>query len=232
MSGRGCARPLPVAITLPPMNPPKLLLASASPRRAELLRRAGIRFQAIPSRIRERAPRTTAGTRAASVALHNARLKAEAIARGRPGRWVLGADTVVALDGRLYAKPRDFGDAARMLARLQGRTHRVTTGVCLRRVPDGRREFTVTSRVSFLRMDAEAIRAYLRRVHTLDKAGAYAAQEHARLIIRRITGSRSNVVGLPMERLRRELRKIGPRFPRKGGAGEGGKRLAFRRAAA
>jgi septum formation protein len=207
------------------MAPPQLILASASPRRASLLRRAGIPFRALPARVREHEPPTTAGKRAAAVALHNARLKAGAVARACPGRWVLGADTVVALDGRLYAKPRDLAHAARMLSRLQGRTHRVTTGVCLRRAPGGRAEFTVTSRVTFRPMDAAAIAGYLKRVHALDKAGAYAAQERAHLIILRVRGSWSNVVGLPMERLRRELRALG--LP----PGRGGKRLAFSGAA-
>jgi septum formation protein len=152
----------------------------------------------------------------------NAEAKAATVARAHPRRWVLGADTVVVLDHHLFGKPRDAADAVRMLGRLQGRTHRVITAVCLLRPPDRGRRFAVTSWVTFRAMDAEGIRGYLRRVHTLDKAGAYAAQEHAGLIIRRVTGSWSNVVGLPMERLSRELRGVGfpVRAPR-------AKRLAF-----
>lgn len=199
-----------------------LILASCSPRRASLLRAAGIPFRAVPSRVREHEPRTGERAPAATVARHNARLKCEAVARALPGCWVLGADTVVALAGRMFGKPRDLAEAARILARLAGRTHRVVTAVCLSRWPGRRRQFTVTSHVTFRPLDAEGIRRYLRRVHTLDKAGAYAAQEHARLIIRRIRGSRTNVVGLPMERLRRELRSVG--FPARATRA---KRLAF-----
>ena len=199
-----------------------LILASASPRRASLLRGAGIPFVAVESRARERVrpPRGPGGPRL--LAMANAEAKAAAVARAHPGRWVLGADTVVVLDHHLFGKPRDAADAVRMLGRLQGRTHRVITAVCLVRSPDRGRRFAVTSRVTFRAMDAEGIRGYLRRVHTLDKAGAYAAQEHAGLIIRRVTGSWSNVVGLPMERLGRELRAVGfpARAPR-------AKRLAF-----
>ena len=201
-----------------------LILASRSPRRTSLLRGAGIPFVAVDSRARERSrpPRGPGGPRL--LAMANAEAKAAAVARAHPGRWVLGADTVVVLDRHLFGKPRNIADAARMLGRLQGRTHRVITAVCLLRPPGRGRRFAVTSRVTFRALDAEGIRGYLRRVHTLDKAGAYAAQEHAWLIIRRVTGSWSNVVGLPMERLRRELRALG--LP----SGGRGKRLAFSRA--
>jgi septum formation protein len=119
---------------------------------------------------------------------------------------VLAADTLVYIGTTLFGKPLDLDDAFRMLTQLQGATHQVVTGVCLIHLRGHRqRIFFETSDVTFRSLAPEEIRHYLARIDPLDKAGAYAIQEHGDLIIREITGSFSNVVGLPMERLKAEL---------------------------
>lgn len=141
-----------------------------------------------------------------TLTVENARLKALAIARGHPGSVVLGADTLVYLDGMPIGKPRDLADAAGMLRRLSGRTHRVCTGVAL--IADGGAEerlFHVISEVTFKALSDEIIRDYHSRIQPLDKAGAYAVQDESAMIIESVEGSWSNVKGLPMERLREEL---------------------------
>lgn len=133
---------------------------------------------------------------------HNARLKAGAVAARHPGALVLGADTLVYLNGDPLGKPASEDEAAAMLRRLSGRTHTVCTGVCLAGPGSGEPDcFHDLTLVTFRPLTEEIISEYLRRVHVLDKAGAYAAQEHGELIIERMDGSWSNVVGLPVEAL-------------------------------
>ena len=136
----------------------------------------------------------------------NAHLKARDVSEKFPDALVLGADTLVFLGSEILGKPADFADAKRMLALLQGRTHQVVTGVSL--IHQRRRRerlFAVSTEVTFLRLTSEQIQEYLSKVNPLDKAGAYAIQEHGRMIVSKISGSHSNVVGLPLERLRAEL---------------------------
>jgi len=180
-----------------------LILASASPRRADLLRQLGLEFQIIPSAAAE----THHGQLTVrELCQLNAYRKAHAVARQHPDALVLGADTLVCLGNRLYGKPADLADAARMLAELEGRTHQVITGVCLTHQRKHRRRlFAAITDVTFRALDAAAIERYLEHVHPLDKAGAYAIQEHGELIVREISGSFSNVVGLPLEQLQTEL---------------------------
>jgi septum formation protein len=119
---------------------------------------------------------------------------------------VLGADTLVFLDGEIMGKPADIADAQRMLTRLQGRTHQVVTGVSLIHLRAyHERMFAVSTDVTFHPLDAEQVRDYLAKINPLDKAGAYAAQEHSEKIIAEISGSYSNVIGLPIERVEEEL---------------------------
>lgn len=183
----------------------KLILASASPRRRDLLDEAGIPFEVRKPRVRERTANSLSNVSPRVLAIHNAVLKASAVARKFPNRWVLGADTIVVFQGEIFGKPSNMMEARRMLERLVGQEHRVVTGVCLSRGKQ-RKTFAVTSWVRFKRLTPSGIREYLRRIHPLDKAGAYAAQECADRIIQRVRGSFSNVVGLPMERLKREWR--------------------------
>jgi septum formation protein len=136
----------------------------------------------------------------------NARRKARAVAKKNPDSLVLGADTLVFLDGEIMGKPASPADAERMLTRLQGRTHQVVTGISLIHLRAHReRIFAVGTEVMFHPLDAGQIRDYLAKVNPLDKAGAYAIQEHGDLIISEISGSYSNVVGLPVERLKGEI---------------------------
>ncbi len=140
------------------------------------------------------------------VAVTNACRKAISVADAHRDATVIGADTVVALGNRLFGKPADASAAAAMLSELSENTHEVTTGVCLVQRSTG--ELTVfadTTRVTFRRLTARQIRDYIDHVHVLDKAGGYAIQEPGDALVRRISGSFTNVVGLPVERLREVL---------------------------
>lgn len=182
---------------------PPLILASASPRRQELLRQAGLVFKVLPSEAAEiHQPQLTAR----ELAQVNAYRKARAIAKKNPDALVLGADTLVALETDLFAKPETLEAAYTMLQQLQGRTHEVVTGICLLHLRNHRQKvFAESTAVTFRPLDAVAIRRYLNLVNPLDKAGGYAIQEEGDLIVEKIAGSYTNVVGLPVERLVIEL---------------------------
>ena len=140
----------------------------------------------------------------------NAHRKARAVAKKNPDALVIGADTLVFLDDETLGKPSDLADAQRMLMRLQGRAHHVVTGVSLIHLRAHReRIFAVSTDIWFHPLDAGQICDYLSLIHPLDKAGAYAIQDHGEKIISHIYGSYSNVVGLPLERVREELRQWG-----------------------
>lgn len=177
-----------------------LILASASPRRQELLEEAGITFRIDPPDIPEWDAASHPELSPAELVQANARRKAQAVATRHPNLPVLAADTLVCCEGRILGKPADQAEAARMLAWLGGRTHEVLTGVALRD-PAARtlREHVARTRVTFRPLEPAGIAAYLAKVHVLDKAGAYALQEHGFDLIERLEGSRTNVIGLPME---------------------------------
>ena len=185
------------------MTLPPLILASASPRRSELLRELGVEFQVIPGHAPEiHHEQMTAG----ELCQINAYRKARGIAKQFPDALVLGADTLVYLGTTLFGKPAHLPDARVMLAQLQGRTHQVVTGVCLFHLRGHHcRIFAENTAVTFHPLSAAQIEDYLQRMNPLDKAGAYAIQEHGGRIVANISGSFSNVVGLPLERLRAEL---------------------------
>jgi len=187
------------------MKLPRLVLASASPRRSELLKQLGIPFDVIPAVAEEISPKHLSPHEVCQV---NAHRKARAIARHHANALVLGADTVVALDMTIFGKPKDTADAQRMLRALSGKTHQVITGIALMQLATQReRLFAVSTTVVFRKLNAAQINEYVAKVHTLDKAGAYAIQEHGEMIVEKINGSFSNVVGLPLERLEQELRE-------------------------
>ena len=179
----------------------ELILASASPRRVDLLRSLGVSFDVVPSAAEELHDPSFSATALCEL---NAERKADHVARAFPGRVVLGADTLVTLDGKLFGKPRDLAEAREMLTELGGRTHQVITGVCL---CDGRRKslFSDVTQVRFKPLTPGIIEAYLAAVSVLDKAGAYGIQERGELLVESVSGSCSNVVGLPLERLVREF---------------------------
>jgi len=184
------------------MNPP-LILASASPRRAELLRQLGLRFQVVTSEAAEYAHEHLSPLELCQL---NAHRKARTVAKRFPDTVVIAADTLVFLEDEILGKPTSLDEARRMLERLQGRTHQVVTGVVLVRWRAHReRVFAVSTDVRFRALTSNQIRDYLARLNPLDKAGAYAVQEHGELIIEEISGSYTNVVGLPMERVQEEL---------------------------
>jgi septum formation protein len=183
----------------------KLVLASASPRRAELLRNAGIAFTALATRIPERRRR---GESPRKFAVRLAREKARALSRRHPRRVVLGADTIVVIHGQALGKPRDRRDARRMLRLLSGRTHQVTTAVCLAGpgFEDTRAE---TTQVTMRALSEREIRDYVASAEPRDKAGAYAIQGRASRFVSRIEGCYFNVVGLPVPLVYRMLRAHG-----------------------
>jgi septum formation protein len=178
--------------------PRRLVLASASPRRRDLL--GGVGFEVIirPADVEE----LTGGLSPRDLVLANAEMKALSVAAVTPGDLVLGADTIVVLDGEILGKPRDLSHAAEMLARLSGRIHEVLTGVCLLRGGAvSRCSFVESTRVSFRALDERIIADYLAEIDPLDKAGAYAAQEDQGRLIEQIEGSLENVIGLPVGRV-------------------------------
>ena len=186
---------------------PRLILASASPRRRELLTQLGATFEVVVADVTEH--EETATDPRVMVA-HNAALKADWVSARHPDATVLGADTTVFIDQHSLNKPRDLAEARAMLRRLSGRTHTVFTGLAIRRQCDGLRlDDGVASDVVFKPLDDAAIAAYLARVHTLDKAGGYAIQEHPDLIIASYSGSLSNIIGLPLERTKQILTRCG-----------------------
>jgi septum formation protein len=195
-------RPSPRAV-------PRFVLASASPRRRQLLEEAGYEFDVISPPIAEVSPDWLT---IRELTVCNATRKAWSVAQSLPGAVVLGADTLVMIDDQVLGKPANFSDAMQILRRLSGRSHAVWTAVCICHLALGKSQsFCAASRVEFRDLTDEAIRSYLAKVDPLDKAGAYAAQGHGREIIKRIEGSYSNVVGLPMETTMRMLRTFGVR---------------------
>lgn len=183
-----------------------LILASASPRRQQLLRDAGIEVEVHPAHINEDQKPEEAPI---EYALRLAREKAQAIARRFPNRFVLGADTIVVIEVEVLGKPNDAGDAARMLRRLSGREHVVTTAVSLV-LPDSRAETrSSTTKVFFRALSEEEIQRYVATGEPMDKAGAYAIQGGAAQFADRIEGDYSNVVGLPIPLVLELLRESG-----------------------
>lgn len=178
-----------------------LILASASPRRSELLRNAGIAFTVDPAHAPE-APKPD--EKPLEYAQRLAREKARAVAARHPESAVLGADTVVVIDEHLLEKPADDADAVRMLRLLSGRTHQVITGVCLVAPGFERTEAEITQ-VKFANLSDEEIADYIRTSEPMDKAGAYAIQGVASRWVERIEGCYFNVVGLPVPRVYRML---------------------------
>jgi septum formation protein len=184
-------------------NLPPLILASASPRRVELLRQLSLEFKVVPGDATEIHNEQMTARELSQV---NAYRKARTVAKRFPDALVLGADTLVCLDAVLFGKPATLADAYQMLEQLQGRTHQVVTGICLLHLRGHRQSvFAESTSVTFHSLDAVKIRRYLNHVNSLDKAGAYAIQEEGAMIVEKIAGSYTNVVGLPVERLGAEL---------------------------
>ena len=184
-------------------------MASASPRREQLLLQAGCDFRVVPSDFCEN---NSLDLPPDELAKLQAREKALTVARQQqPGEIVIGADTVVALDGKVYGKPMDRADAMRMLSELAGRTHVVYTGVAVVR-GDAVHEAVAATRVTIRSLDSSEIEAYSATGEPLGKAGAYAIQGRGALLVERIEGCYANVVGLPIVTLAGLLEKVGVRL--------------------
>ena len=178
----------------------EMILASASPRRKELLSSMGIAFEVIVADAQE----ATEGSPDMLV-MENAALKATAVAALHPDRMVLGSDTVVCVDGQVLGKPKDEEDAFCMLRALSGREHQVYTGVCL--IKNGKKDVRCDQTdVFFTSLSDEEIRDYIRTGEPMDKAGAYAIQGIAGVFVEKICGSFSNVIGLPTSLVRQMLK--------------------------
>ena len=187
-------------------NKPVLILASSSPRRQELLRQTGIDFEVMAPHINED---QRPGEEPLVYALRLAREKAQTVARHRPLGPVLGADTIVVVDGEVLGKPVDAADAVRMLRRLSARAHQVSTAVSLA-LPDGGADTrSCTTQVYFRKLTEDEIQQYVAGGEPMDKAGAYAIQGGAARWADRIEGEYSNVVGLPLSLVTDMLRTNG-----------------------
>jgi len=184
----------------------RLILASASPRRRELLASLTREFDVIPSDVDETLEPVALPDAVVRLALR----KARAVAASRPAALVLAADTIVVIDGRALGKPADPAEARAMLRTLRGRSHEVMTGVVVLDAATGRHAAeTVLSRVTMAGYSDAAIDAYVAGGEPLDKAGAYAIQGEGGALVAGLQGSRSNVVGLPLETTAALLRRFG-----------------------
>jgi septum formation protein len=187
------------------MNFPKIILASKSPRRQELLRLMDIDFRIVLKDVDESYP---GGLTPEEIAVYIAEKKAKAFDESVTGEVVLTADTIVAVEGQILGKPEDSEHAVQMLQMLSGKVHRVVTGVCLLY----KHQFNLfhdVSEVFFRQLTDEEIRFYVEKYQPLDKAGAYGIQEWVGLTgIERINGSYTNVVGLPTEKLYQQLKRL------------------------
>ncbi len=184
-----------------------LILASQSPRRVTLLREAGFKFTISVPEVEEAHDATLSPE---ELTVENARLKARAVSTQSPDSWVIGADTLVYLDGIPLGKPANREEAFSMLRSLSGRGHQVCTGVAILSEAGNReRTFHVLSEVIFKPLSDDVIHTYHEAVNPLDKAGGYGIQEKSEWILDRYQGSWTNIMGLPMERLKEELALLG-----------------------
>lgn len=187
----------------------EIVLASQSPRRRKLLTQAGIPFRVVTSSVEEKITKTEPDEVVKELSFQ----KAENVAAGQPeGIWVLGADTVVALDGKILGKPKNEEHAKEMLRELSGNTHSVFTGVTFYKKEKGGDKsvsFAEETRVTFYPMTEEEINAYVSGGDPMDKAGAYGIQGAAAVYIQRIEGDYNTVVGLPLAAVYQKMKDLG-----------------------
>ena len=179
----------------------RLILASGSPRRRDMLRKVGLEFDVIPSPAEELHDELMPLDQLCE---ENARLKALAVAQDYPEATVIGADTLVYVDQTPLGKPHSKEEAEATLMRLSGRTHQVCTGVCIARAGKVVSFHTITE-VVFKKLSGETIKDYMSKVDVMDKAGSYAVQEHREMIVEQVRGDYDNVVGLPVAQLLAKL---------------------------
>lgn len=192
------------------MHPNQLILASASPRRKTLLDDMGLAFAVQVANVEED---DRPHLKPDNLVLNNAILKAESVAKEAPDALVLGSDTTVAFEGRIFSKPQDLNEAMQMLETLSDQWHEVYSAISLRWTNgDFKESFYEVSQVKFRALTPSIIRKYHSRVNPLDKAGAYGIQEASDLIIDSVKGSFNNIMGLPTELLANQLKKHGFNF--------------------
>lgn len=192
------------------MHPNQLILASASPRRKTLLDDMGLAFAVQVANVEED---DRPHLKPDNLVLNNAILKAESVAKEAPDALVLGSDTTVAFEGRIFSKPQDLNEAMQMLETLSDQWHEVYSAISLRWTNgDFKESFYEVSQVKFRALTPSIIRKYHSRVNPLDKAGAYGIQEASDLIIDSIKGSFNNIMGLPTELIANQLKKHGFNF--------------------
>ena len=192
------------------MHPNQLILASASPRRKTLLDDMGLAFAVQVANVEED---DRPHLKPDNLVLNNAILKAESVAKEAPDALVLGSDTTVAFEGRIFSKPQDLNEAMQMLETLSDQWHEVYSAISLRWINgDFKESFYEVSQVKFRALTPSIIRKYHSRVNPLDKAGAYGIQEASDLIIDSIKGSFNNIMGLPTELLANQLKNHGFNF--------------------
>ena len=179
----------------------KIILASNSPRRKELLAQANIDFEVMAANIDE----VTSETKPDEVVKDLSKQKAMAIAKDNPGRVILAADTVVAIDGEILGKPKDENDAFLMLSRLSGNTHQVYTGVAIVDETGNINTFAECTEVVMYENSPELIKKYIATGEPMDKAGAYGSQGKGAVLVKEIKGDYNNVVGLPLAKVYRSL---------------------------
>ena len=184
-------------------NNSKLVLASRSPPPVELLKEIHAQFKVVPSSIEEV---LDIGFRPEENARNIARAKAESIAPNFPDCWVIGADTLISMDDEIFQKPEDEKDAERILKRLSGREHMVVTGICVVG-PNKTLDKPVISKVKIKSLTEKEIKDYIETGEPMDKAGAYAIQGKGSFMVRSFSGSKTNIIGLPLDELRVLLKK-------------------------
>jgi len=185
----------------------QFILASASPRRKELLRSAGLKFKIVPASVREN---YISGETPRQHVRRLAQNKAELIVAKYPDAWVLGADTIVVVDEKILGKPKNKTQAKKMLQQLSGRTHRVYTGFTIARgALSIRKTRIIHSAVRFKNITPEEMKWYISCEEPYDKAGGYAAQGKGAYFIKSIHGSYTNVIGLPLCEVLEEFKKVG-----------------------
>jgi len=203
---------------MPTRHTPRLVLASASPRRRALLELVGWVFEVVPAAEAEGPPLD--GESPVQYARRSAEAKAVAVSREAPDAVVLGADTVVAIDETSLGKPADAADACRMLAALAGRSHWVHTAVSAARAGEVLGSEVASTQVFFRALSSDEIEAYVATGEPLDKAGAYGIQGRGAALVERIEGCYSNVVGLPLSRTRELLIAVDERINAGNGDGQ------------
>lgn len=190
----------------------KIILASASPRRKELLAKAGISFTVIPAAGEEKRTSETPGEAVQQLARDKAEWVAQSLAECEEGTLVIGSDTIVVFENRILGKPKDRRDAAETLEKLQGNTHQVYTGVTVLERKAGKwveHTFFESTDVTFYPVSREEIQDYIATGEPMDKAGSYGIQGLFGIYVKGICGDYNNVVGLPVARLFHEMKKSG-----------------------